>query len=139
MRAGDLVVGYESSPIQARRRPGPGDQPSTTPTATADEALTLEPVAEVDNGVTYEELQDDPCSAESEPARFRCQGHPVRAERGAKPTGSSGSSPSGIPTLAALHCADGPATDHGSRSIPPTPTRTSSRASDPPPRSSAAA
>lgn len=72
-RAGDLVVGYESTPTKAvvalARITSEYD-----PDAPAESAITLELVAKVDNGVTYEELQADPVLATSEPARFRCQG-----------------------------------------------------------------
>ena len=73
VRAGDLVVGYESSPtkrvVALARVTGEYD-----PDGPPDKALILEPVAELEEGPTYEELQADPVLAESEPMRFRCQG-----------------------------------------------------------------
>lgn len=85
VRAGDLIVGYESSPtkrvVALARVTGEYD-PDSPPSA----ALTLEPVAQVKEGVTYEELQADSILAGSEPARFRCQGTlfaltPVESDR----------------------------------------------------------
>lgn len=71
VRAGDLVVGYESTPskriVALARVTGEYDAEETP-------HLTLEPVAPVKDGLTYEELQADSVLAESEPARFRCQG-----------------------------------------------------------------
>jgi 5-methylcytosine-specific restriction protein B len=71
VRAGDLVVGYESKPtkrIVALAR--------VTAEFDAQEAphITLEPITPVDNGLTYDELQADPLLAESEPMKSRCQG-----------------------------------------------------------------
>lgn len=71
VRAGDLVVGYESTPtkriVALARVTGEYD---------ADQAptITLEPITAIDNGLTYDELQADPVLADSEPLRFRCQG-----------------------------------------------------------------
>lgn len=85
VRAGDLVVGYESTPTKAvvalARITSEYD-----PDAPPESALTLEPVAKVKEGFTYEELQADPILSQSEPARFRCQGRlfaltTVEAER----------------------------------------------------------
>ena len=73
VRAGDLVIGYESTPtkrVVALARVTSEYDPDGPPSA----ALTLEPVAQVKDGITYEELQADPVLAASEPARFRCQG-----------------------------------------------------------------
>ncbi len=73
VRAGDLVVGYESTPtkrVVALARVI-SEYDADAPPASA---LTLEPVASVTDGITYEELQADPILAASEPARFRCQG-----------------------------------------------------------------
>jgi 5-methylcytosine-specific restriction enzyme B len=73
IRAGDLVVAYESTPtksVVALAR-------VTTeydPDAPAEAAITLEPVVRTPNGVSYEELEGDPVLSASEPARFRCQG-----------------------------------------------------------------
>lgn len=71
VRAGDLVVGYESKPtkrIVALAR--------VTAEFDVQEAphITLEPITPVDNGLTYDELRSDPVLAESEPMKFRCQG-----------------------------------------------------------------
>lgn len=71
VRAGDLVVGYESTPskrIAALARVTGEYDALETP------YLTLEPVTPIENGLTYEELQADPVLAESEPMRFGCQG-----------------------------------------------------------------
>jgi 5-methylcytosine-specific restriction protein B len=73
VRAGDLVVGYESTPTQRvvalARITTEYDQD-----APAESALVLEHVSDVENGLTWNELQADPILAESEPLRFRCQG-----------------------------------------------------------------
>lgn len=73
VRAGDLVVGYESSPtlrVVALARVTSEYDPDGPP----DAALTLEAVAEIADGLTWAELQEDLVLAESEPVRFRCQG-----------------------------------------------------------------
>jgi 5-methylcytosine-specific restriction protein B len=73
VRAGDLVIGYESTPtkrVVALARVTSEYDPDAPP----ESALTLEPVARVNDGITYEELQADPILSMSEPARFRCQG-----------------------------------------------------------------
>lgn len=73
VRAGDLVVGYESTPtkrVVALARVTSEFDPDGPP----ETALRLEPIRRIDNGVTYDELQGDPVLAESEPAKFRCQG-----------------------------------------------------------------
>lgn len=73
VRAGDLVVGYESTPtkrIVALGRVTREFDANEPP----EEALVLEPVSAVKNGPTYEELQADPLLSQSEPLRFRCQG-----------------------------------------------------------------
>jgi 5-methylcytosine-specific restriction protein B len=73
VRAGDLVVGYESSPTQrvvALARVTGEYDPDGPPT----QALILEPVAPVKDGLTWAELQTDDLLAASEPVRFRCQG-----------------------------------------------------------------
>ena len=69
--AGDLVVGYESTPskrIVALAR--------VTDEYDAEESprIILEPVTRIKDGLTYEELRVDPVLAESEPMKFRCQG-----------------------------------------------------------------
>jgi 5-methylcytosine-specific restriction protein B len=85
VRAGDLVIGYESTPTKAvvalARITSEYD-----PDAPPESALSLEPVIKVKTGFTYEELQADPILSQSEPARFRCQGRlfaltTVEAER----------------------------------------------------------
>ena len=71
VRAGDLVVGYESTPskriVALARVTGEYDGQETP-------HITLEPVTPVDNGLSYDELQADPLLADSEPMKFRCQG-----------------------------------------------------------------
>lgn len=71
VRAGDLVVGYESTPtkriVALARVIGEYDAQETP-------YLTLEPVTPVKNGLTYDEMQNDAVLAESEPAKFHCQG-----------------------------------------------------------------
>ena len=73
VRTGDLVVGYESSPtkrvVAVARVTAEYD-----PADSDDAALLLEPVSRVADGITYEELRQDPLLSESEPARNRCQG-----------------------------------------------------------------
>lgn len=73
VRAGDLVVGYESTPtkriVALARVTSEYDQD-----APPESALTLEPIATVKDGLSYDELQTDPVLAGSEPVRFRCQG-----------------------------------------------------------------
>jgi 5-methylcytosine-specific restriction enzyme B len=71
VRAGDLVVLYESTPskriVALARVTGEYD---------AQEAphITLEPITPVDNGLKYDELRADPVLTESEPMKFNCQG-----------------------------------------------------------------
>ncbi|WP_373069634.1 AAA family ATPase [Gemmatimonas sp.] len=73
VRAGDLVVAYESTPT--KRIVGLARVTSEyDPDSESDEALTLEPVAQIPDGLTYEDLQSDGVLVNSEPARFRCQG-----------------------------------------------------------------
>jgi len=73
VRAGDLVIGYESTPtkrvVAIARVTGEYDIDSSP-----EMALTLEPVAAVANGLTWSELSEDRVLSESEPVRFRCQG-----------------------------------------------------------------
>ncbi len=73
VRAGDLVVGYESSPTQRvvalARVTSEYD-----PDGPAESALILESVADVSDGFTWSELQSDPILVDSEPVRNRCQG-----------------------------------------------------------------
>lgn len=73
VRAGDLVVGYESTPtkrVVALARVISEYDPESPP----ESALELEPITSVKDGVTYDELQKDAVLSASEPARFRCQG-----------------------------------------------------------------
>lgn len=73
VRAGDLVVGYESTPtkrVVALARVTNEYEPDSPP----ESAFALEPIAPVNDGVTYDELHNDPVLSASEPARFRCQG-----------------------------------------------------------------
>ena len=73
VRVGDIVVGYESTPtkrVVALARVTTEYDADAPP----DAALTLEPVHEVSDGLTYDELQTDILLSESEPAQFRCQG-----------------------------------------------------------------
>jgi len=73
VRAGDLVVGYESSPtlriVALARMTSDFD-----PDGPDDEALSLEPITEVVDGVTWAELKAEPILGQSEPLRFNCQG-----------------------------------------------------------------
>ncbi len=73
VQAGDLVVGYESTPTK-RAVALARVTHDYDPDAPDDDAIGLEPLARVANGVTYDELQSDPVLGDSEPAKFRCQG-----------------------------------------------------------------
>ena len=67
LSVGDLVAGYESTPtkrIVALARV----------TAAADDEFTLEWVANVTGGPTYDDLRNDPVLGHSEPLRYRCRG-----------------------------------------------------------------
>ena len=70
---GDLVVGYESTPtlriVALARVTSEYD-----PDAPTDKALSLEPVTEVANGLTWADLKEDPILGHCEPVRFNCQG-----------------------------------------------------------------
>ncbi len=69
---GDLVVGYTANPdkrIMALARVRDGLH--LTPEG---QQISLEPVARVNYGMTYDELRADPVLANSEPIRFRNQG-----------------------------------------------------------------
>lgn len=72
MSVGDLVVGYESTPtkrvVALARISSLPDEPS------GEVGFSLEHVAAVSDGPTYEELQGMPELAASEPMRFRSQG-----------------------------------------------------------------
>ena len=73
VRTGDLVLGYEAAPtmrvVALARITGEYD-PGSPP----ESALTLEPITPVKDGVTYDELRNDPVLSVSEPVRSRCQG-----------------------------------------------------------------
>lgn len=73
LRKGDLVVGYQSTPdkrvvalakVSREMYQSKDDEP----------AFDLEPLARVDDGPTYDELQADPVLRDAEPLRHRCQG-----------------------------------------------------------------
>ena len=73
LRAGDLVIGYESTPtkrVVALARVVSEYDPDGDP----EEAFILEYVADVADGPTWDELTSDQALKESEPIRFRCQG-----------------------------------------------------------------
>lgn len=73
VRAGDLVIGYESNPTQqvvALARMASEYDPDGPP----EEALTLEPLVEISHGPTWKELEVDAVLGQSEPVRFNCQG-----------------------------------------------------------------
>ena len=85
VRAGDLVVGYAATPVKrvvALARVVSDYDPDAPP----EDALILEPVTEVRDGLTYEDLINDPILETSEPARNKCRGtlfalSPVEADR----------------------------------------------------------
>lgn len=73
VRAGDLVVGYQSTPDKrvvalARISQSFGMHGGADPT------IEVEPLARVRNGLTFDELVADPILKSSEPMRFRNQG-----------------------------------------------------------------
>lgn len=73
LRAGDLVIGYQSNPtkrvVALARVVSEYDEDSDP-----NEAFTLEYLADVTDGLTWDELTSHPTLKESEPIRFRCQG-----------------------------------------------------------------
>jgi 5-methylcytosine-specific restriction protein B len=73
VQAGDLVVGYESTPtlrvVALARMTSDYD-----PDSPDDEALSLEPVLEIADGLTWTELKADAILGQSEPLRCNCQG-----------------------------------------------------------------
>ncbi|OBI13386.1 hypothetical protein A5712_05120 [Mycobacterium sp. E2327] len=84
IRAGDLVIGYESAPT--KRIAALARMASEYDEKRPEAAFTLEPVTPVRDGLTYDELRGDPVLAGSEPARIRCRGTlfkltPVEADR----------------------------------------------------------
>ncbi len=72
LTVGDLVVGYQSNPTKRILALGQISQ-TLHPTAAGDK-ITIEPVAPVKNGPTWEELSADSRLAASEPLRNRSQG-----------------------------------------------------------------
>jgi 5-methylcytosine-specific restriction protein B len=73
VKAGDLVIGYEATPEKriaalARVTKGFGVHDGKDPT------IELEPLARVENGLSYDELAADRVLKASEPIRFRNQG-----------------------------------------------------------------
>jgi 5-methylcytosine-specific restriction protein B len=72
LQEGDLVVGYQANPtkaVYALARIKQGLHHTTK-----GQEITLEPVAKIANGPTYDELLKHPTLAVSEPMRFRNQG-----------------------------------------------------------------
>ena len=73
VQRGDLVIGYQSTPDKrvvalarvSRELQSVGDNPPT---------IELEPVEQLDQGLSYDELKLDPVLAQSEPMRFNNQG-----------------------------------------------------------------
>lgn len=73
VREGDLVVGYQSAPdkrIVALARISKGMHPAKD----GSPVIELEPISRIDDGLTFEDLQNDATLLASEPLRFRCQG-----------------------------------------------------------------
>ncbi|MCB2205033.1 EVE domain-containing protein [bacterium] len=73
VQMGDLVIGYESTPVKkivAISRVTSGLSAETS----EEQGITLEPIAQLHNGFTYEELLQDAVLKDSEPMRFRNQG-----------------------------------------------------------------
>jgi hypothetical protein len=72
LQEGDLVVGYQANPD---KRVVALARVTQTLHDTADgPKITLEPVAKVANGITYDEMLKDPILSASEPTRLRNQG-----------------------------------------------------------------
>ena len=73
MQRGDLVIGYQSTPDKrvvalarvSRELQSVGDNSPT---------IELEPVEQLDKGLSYDELTQDAVLAQSEPMRFNNQG-----------------------------------------------------------------
>jgi len=72
LQEGDLVVGYQATPD--KRVVALAKIARTLHDSPEGRTITLEPVAKVANGITYDELLSDPVLAVSEPARLRNQG-----------------------------------------------------------------
>jgi 5-methylcytosine-specific restriction protein B len=72
VQPGDLVIGYSSNP--EKRIAALGRITKGLHAVGVEQLIELEFVADVVNGLTYEELEADPRLAQSEPMRFRNQG-----------------------------------------------------------------
>jgi 5-methylcytosine-specific restriction protein B len=73
VQPGDLVIGYQASPdkrIVALAKITEG----LHSTSTGEQKITLAPVHQIKNGLTFEELQNDEVLKNSEPLQFRNQG-----------------------------------------------------------------
>ena len=73
LKPGDLVIGYQSNPtkqikVLAEVTKGMESFDSNEP------KITIKPFKLIENGLTYQELLDDPIMKNSEPLRNRCQG-----------------------------------------------------------------
>ena len=73
VRRGDLVVGYQSTPDKKLVALARISREMFT-SGTGEPSIELEPVAKINNGLTYEELQQDDTLSKSEPMQFRNQG-----------------------------------------------------------------
>ena len=73
IREGDLVFGYESTPTKRIVALARVTSPSAS-TLSGETGFTLEPLARIQNGPSYEAMKADPVLAQSEPMRFRSQG-----------------------------------------------------------------
>ena len=73
VRKGDLVFGYQATPDKKLVAIAQVCRELFT-NAKGDQCIEIEAVAKIKDGLTYEELQNDPILSESEPLRFRCQG-----------------------------------------------------------------
>jgi 5-methylcytosine-specific restriction enzyme B len=76
MRNGDLVVGYEASPTKrvVALAYVTGEYGEVDADDTDEDVVWLEPISEVTNGVTFDELNEDPVLSGSEPVHNRMQG-----------------------------------------------------------------
>lgn len=73
VRKDDLVVGYEATPEKRLVALAKISRELHTNT-NGEQTIDLEPIARIENGPTYEEIQKDEILSESEPMRFRNQG-----------------------------------------------------------------
>jgi 5-methylcytosine-specific restriction enzyme B len=73
LQEGDLVIGYQASPDKRVVALAKVSEPLHTDDKGA-KVFTLEPVARVSNGLTWDEMQEDQGLSTSEPVRFRNQG-----------------------------------------------------------------